>query len=116
MLSGPLSEAVRNKFRCQKHDNIKMRERVVYVEGLLSANLDNLTSQQKFYESELQKLQQQNKKLVQAVESYEKQCARDKMIIKFREDRITKLEQQASNPTACADDKQKVISDMKKEI
>jgi hypothetical protein len=57
MLSGPLSEAVRQKFRCQKHDNIKMRERVVYVEGLLSANLDNLTSQQKFYESEIQKLQ-----------------------------------------------------------
>lgn len=28
----------------------------------------------------------------QAVESYEKQAARDKMIIKFREDRISKLE------------------------
>jgi hypothetical protein len=54
------------------------------------------------------------------VESYEKQCARDKMIIKFREDRITKLEQQSTptinSPSSSSDDKQKIINDMKKEI
>ena len=36
----------------------------------------------------------------QAVESYEKQSARDKMIIKFREERIQRLEQkQPLNPS-----------------
>jgi hypothetical protein len=30
----------------------------------------------------------------QTVESYEKQSARDKMIIKFREERISKLEKE----------------------
>lgn len=51
----------------------------------------------------------------QAVESFEKQCARDKMIIKFREDRINKLEQPVSKETA-KDDQAKLIADLKKEI
>jgi len=72
-----------------------MRKRVIYLESLLSANLDNLTSQQKYYDSELQKQGQSVKRMSAAVESYEKQRARDKMIVKFREDRIQKLEQQA---------------------
>jgi CRISPR/Cas system-associated endoribonuclease Cas2 len=59
---------------------------------LLSANLDTLSNQQKYFEGEVQKWQAQTKRLQQAVESYEKQSARDKMIIKFREERISKLE------------------------
>lgn len=49
----------------------------------------------------------------QAVESYEKQCARDKMIIKFREERINKLEQ---NAPISKDDQTKLITDLRKEI
>ncbi len=32
-----------------------MRKRVVHLEGLLSANLDSLSSQQKFYDNEIAK-------------------------------------------------------------
>ena len=49
-----------------------MKKRVVHLEGLLSANLDNLASQQKFYDNEILKHQQQAKKLQQAVDSFEK--------------------------------------------
>lgn len=32
-----------------------MRKRVVHLEGLLTANLDNMASQQKFYDNEILK-------------------------------------------------------------
>ena len=44
-MSGPLNEALKAKFKSQKHEMSKMKDRVVYLEGLLSANLDNMTSQ-----------------------------------------------------------------------
>ena len=114
---GQLNEVLKQKFKNQKEDLVKMRKRVVHLEGLLSANLDNLSSQQKFYDHEIQKHQQQNKKLQQAVESFEKQCARDKMIIKFREDRINKLEQPQANAKETAkDDQAKLVADLKKEV
>jgi len=53
------------------------------------------------------------KRFAQTVDSYEKQRSRDKMIVKFREDRILKLEQQQP-PTQ--DEKQKQIQDLKKEL
>lgn len=43
--SGPLNEVLKQKFKNQKDDLLKMRKRVVHLEGLLSANLDSLTSQ-----------------------------------------------------------------------
>jgi len=52
------------------------------------------------------------KRLNHSVQSYEKQCARDKMIVKFREDRIAKLEL-----TEPKDDKnEKQIRQLKQEI
>lgn len=47
---GVLNEAIVKKFKHQKAELHNMRKRVVYLESLLSANLDNLTSQQKFYD------------------------------------------------------------------
>ena len=44
-MSAPLTEAVRNKLKSNKLDLFKLRERVVYLEGLLSTNLDNMTAQ-----------------------------------------------------------------------
>ena len=43
--NGPLNEALRQKFKIIKSENVKMRKRVIYLENLLSANLDNLTQQ-----------------------------------------------------------------------
>jgi hypothetical protein len=56
--------------------------------------LDSLSTQQRYYESELGKLVAQQKRMQQTVESYEKQSARATMIIKFREERISKLEKE----------------------
>jgi hypothetical protein len=44
-MNGPFNEALKSKFKNQKEDLIKMRKRVVHLEGLLSANLDSLASQ-----------------------------------------------------------------------
>ena len=74
----------------------KMSKRVVYLENLLSANLDNLTSQQKYYEHKIEKSKEQNERMQAALETFEKQSSRDKMIIKFREQRIQKLEERIS--------------------
>jgi hypothetical protein len=50
-----------------------------------------------------------------AVQSYEKQCARDKMIVKFREDRISKLEQ--AEPKESKDERyEKQVRTLKQEI
>lgn len=111
--SGPLNEALKKKFKVQKSELVSIRKRVVHLEGLLSANLDTLTSQQKYYDNEISKSNQHAKRLQQTIDSYEKQCARDKMIIKFREERINKLEQ---NTPITKDDQQKLINDLKKEV
>ena len=42
---GILNEAIIKKFKSQKGELQNMRKRVIYLEGLLSANLDNMTSQ-----------------------------------------------------------------------
>ncbi len=50
----------------------------------------------------------------QTLETYEKQSARDKMIIKFREERLSKLEQGgnlSSDPS-----EQQLINDLRKEV
>ncbi len=51
--TGQINEVLKQKFKNQKEDLVKMRKRVVHLEGLLSANLDNLSSQQKFYDHEI---------------------------------------------------------------
>ena len=43
-LSIGVNEVFKQKFKNQKEDIVKMRKRVVHLEGLLSANLDNLAS------------------------------------------------------------------------
>ena len=72
---------------------------MVYLENLLSDNLDNLTSQQKYYELELENKQETIKRKQAAMETLEKQSKRDKMIINFREKRITALESKEDNPS-----------------
>lgn len=62
---------------------------MIYLENLLCANLDNLTSQQKYYESEVVKSKESIKRLQGANETLEKQSNRDKMIIRFRDERIS---------------------------
>ena len=57
------------------------------------ANLDNLTSTGRVYQVEQQNRVQQCQRLQSGFETLEKQAARDKMIIKFRDQRIAKLEE-----------------------
>jgi hypothetical protein len=58
--------------RSARKEANKMRKRVIYLESLLSANLDNLTSQQKYYDSELHKAKASIKRMTAALDSYEK--------------------------------------------
>ena len=98
-----------------QHEITSLRQRVAHVEGLLSANLDTLNQQQKYYEGEVQKWQLQAKRMQSTVESYEKQSARDKMIIKFREERIGKLEQ-IVNQQPVDEEQARLIGDLRKEV
>ena len=69
-----------------------MKERVSKVEKLLSENLENMDIQQRQYEQQIGALTKSNKDKQTALEASEKNRARDKMIIKFREERIAELE------------------------
>lgn len=69
-----------------------MKERVGRVEKLLAENLENMEIQQKQYDSQIDTLTKSNKDKTTALEASEKNRARDKMIIKFREERIAELE------------------------
>ena len=69
-----------------------MKERVSKVEKLLSENLGTMDIQQKQYEHQINTLTKSNRDKQTALEASEKNRARDKMIIKFREERITELE------------------------
>lgn len=80
-------------YREYKEQLAKAKKRIAYLENLLSANLDNLTSQQKYYELKIEKNREQTERMQAALETFEKQSSRDKMIIKFREQRIQKLEE-----------------------
>lgn len=82
----------------------KAQKRIVYLENLLSANLDNLTSQQKYYELKIEKNKEQTERMQSALETFEKQSSRDKMIIKFREQRIEKLEEKFEKDSGCKAD------------
>lgn len=62
-----------------------MANRVVQLEHLLTANLDNLTSSHKYFEVESEKKAQSFKRMQIALEQLDKQSQRDKMIIKFRD-------------------------------
>jgi hypothetical protein len=46
-------EKQRDTIKVQKSEISKMAKRVVHLESLLSSNLDNLTSQQKYYDCEV---------------------------------------------------------------
>ena len=52
----------------------------------------------------------------QTVESYEKQSARDKMIIKFREERISKLENINAGAGSEEEENLRLIADLRKEV
>lgn len=69
-----------------------MKERVNKVEKLLSENLGTMDIQQKQYEQQINTLTKSNRDKQTALEASEKNRARDKMIIKFREERIADLE------------------------
>ena len=69
-----------------------MKERVNKVEKLLQEKLENMDIQQKQHEYKTNTLTKSNKDKQKALEASEKNRARDKMIIKFREERISELE------------------------
>ena len=69
-----------------------MKDRVNKVEKLLAENLENMDIQQRQYEQQIETLTKSNKDKQTALEASEKNRARDKMIIKFREERISDLE------------------------
>ena len=69
-----------------------MKERVNRVEKLLQENLENMDIQQRQHEYQVNGLTKSNKDKQKALEASEKNRARDKMIIKFREERIAELE------------------------
>ncbi len=50
------------------------------------------------------------------MDSLEKQRQRDRMIIKFREDRISKLEVSGQTAGSYTEDKSKFVQDLKKEL
>lgn len=77
----------------------QMKDRVSKVEKLLAENLENMDIQQKQYESQIDTLTKSNKDKTTALEASEKNRARDKMIIKFREERIAELELKLANAT-----------------
>lgn len=74
--------------------NPSNHEKLKQAENLLAANLDALCKQKKFFESELKQAQDQIQQLKQTVETLNTQIMRDKMKLKLREDKITKLEQE----------------------
>lgn len=67
-------------------------EKTKQAENLLALNLQNLTAQQRYYESELKQLQEQHQAQTTAFEALTQQQNRDKMKLKLREDKIAKLE------------------------
>ena len=69
-------------------DTSQMAMRIVKLENLLAANLENLTSNHKYFEAELEKKNQSLKRLKTALDQLDKQAQRDKMVIKFRDQRI----------------------------
>ena len=73
-----------------------MTERVDKVEKLLAANLESLDIQQKSHDTLVEGLTKSNKDKQTALDAFEKNKSRDKMIIKFREQRIAELEKKIS--------------------
>jgi AICAR transformylase/IMP cyclohydrolase PurH len=63
-----------------------------------------LTSQQTYYELKIEKNREQTERMQAALETFEKQSSRDKMIIKFREQRIQKLEEKINGDGKCKAD------------
>jgi AICAR transformylase/IMP cyclohydrolase PurH len=63
-----------------------------------------LTSQQTYYELKIEKNREQTERMQAALETFEKQSSRDKMIIKFREQRIQKLEEKINSDGKCKAD------------
>ena len=72
----------------------KLNTRLKQAESLLAANLENLSSQQKFYEGQIAKHKEEIRSLSQSVDALNGQVSRDKMKMKLREDKIQKLEQE----------------------
>ena len=60
------------KQKLQRSELVSLRSRVTHLESLLSANLDSMSTQQRYYEGEISKLVAQQKRMQQTVESYEK--------------------------------------------
>ena len=79
-------------YKQRTHELTQMKDRVNKVEKLLAENLENMDIQQRQYEQQIETLTKSNKDKQTALEASEKNRARDKMIIKFREERISDLE------------------------
>ena len=78
----------------QQRKIIDLNSRLKQAESLLAANLENLSSQQKFYEGQITKHKAEIRSLSQSADALNGQVSRDKMKMKLREDKIQKLEQE----------------------
>jgi len=67
------------------------KKRILELEKLLQKNLDYNTQIQEYYDRDLEEKDQIIKKFQTAIDSFEKQRTRDKMIIKFRDSTIAKF-------------------------
>ena len=72
----------------------RMAMRLTQAESLLEKNLAALTDQKKHYDGELTLCKEQLSKHMTAYDALSLQVNRDKMKLKFREDKILKLEQE----------------------
>ena len=70
---------------------IKKDTKIEQLENLLKHNLNQLTQMQDFYDKEVSDKDLLIKRYKRAVDNYEKQNARDNMIIKFRDSTITRF-------------------------
>lgn len=75
----------------EKEINIVTKKRILELEKLLQKNLDYNTQIQEYYDKDLEERDQIIRKYQSAIESFEKQRTRDKMIIKFRDSTIDKF-------------------------
>ena len=74
-----------------KEINSVTKKRIIELEKLLQQNLDYNSQIQEYYDKDVEERDQIIKKLQTAVEAFEKQRTRDKMIIKFRDSTIQRF-------------------------
>lgn len=86
-----LDEKINDPESPLKEINMVTKKRIIELEKLLQQNLDYNSQTQEYYDKDVEERDQIIKKLQIAVEAFEKQRTRDKMIIKFRDSTIQRF-------------------------